>query len=95
MSRDKAADAAARAYEVFTTTIAKPDGRRALAENPEETFEQAGVKFSDLPATVRALLKDLSYEELRLLHRYRATLEKANLLQEQRSRGGFATVCKF
>ena len=96
MSTNKAASlAAAKAYEVFNEAIADPDRRRALAEHPKETFEEAGVKFNQLPARVRALLKDLSYEELRVLHRYRATLEKAELLTEQRSASGLSTICKF
>ena len=95
MSTDKRSEAAAKAYLVFNEAIADPDRRRALAERPEETFRDAGVKFGDLPAGVRSFLKDLSYEELRVLARYNATLEKANLLQEQRSAGRFATICKF
>lgn len=96
MSTDKASSrAAAKAYAVFNEAIADPDRRRGLADHPKQTFEEAGVKFNELPARLRALLKDLSYEELRLLHRYNVTLEKAELLTEQPSASGLSTICKF
>ena len=95
MSTDKTSQAAAKAYAVFNEAIADPDRRRALAEDPEGTFREAGVKFSDLPGRLRSLLKDLSYEELRVLYRYTDTLTKANLIDERRSASGISTICKF
>jgi hypothetical protein len=95
VSTDKRSQAAEKAYAVFNEAIADPDRRRALAEDPEGTFKEAGVKFSDLPGRLRSLLKDLSYEELRVLYRYNDTLVKANLMDERRSAGGFSTMCKF
>jgi hypothetical protein len=95
VSTDKRSRAAEKAYAAFNEAIADPDRRRALAEDPEGVFKEAGIKFSDLPGRLRSLLKDLSYEELRVLHRYTDTLVKANLMEEQRSAGGFSTMCKF
>jgi len=95
VSTDKRSAAAAKAYAVFNEAIADPDRRRALANDPEGTLKDAGVRPSELPTQIRRLLEDLSYEELRLLSRYNIALEKSGLLQEQRSASGFATVCKF
>jgi len=95
VSTDKTSQAAAKAYAVFNEAIADPDRRRALAEDPEGTFKEAGVKFNDLPGRLRSLLKDLSYEELRVLYRYTDTLTKANLIDERRSASGISTICKF
>jgi hypothetical protein len=95
VSTDKSSQAAAKAYAVFNEAIADPDRRRALADDPEGTFKAAGVKLSDLPGRLRSLLKDLSYEELRVLHRYNDTLVKANLIDQRRSASGISTICKF
>jgi hypothetical protein len=95
VSTDKKSQAAEKAQAVFIEAIADPDRRRALAEDPEETFKEAGVKFSDLPGRLRSLLKDLSYEELRVLYRFNDTLVKANLVEQRRSAGGTSTICKF
>jgi hypothetical protein len=95
VSTDKRSAAAAKAYGVFNEAIADPDRRRALASNPEGTLKAEGVKVADLPAPIRRLLEDLSYEELRVLSRYNVALEKSGLLDQRHSAGGVSTICKF
>jgi hypothetical protein len=95
LSTDKRSAASAKAYAFFNDAIADPERRRALANDPDGALRDAGIRPSDLPAQIRRLLEDLSYEELRVLHRYNDALVRANLLDERRSAGGFSTICKF
>jgi hypothetical protein len=95
VSTDKRSKAAGKAYAFFNEAIADPDQRRALANDPEGTLKRAGVNIRELPTQIRRLLEDLSYEELRVLSRYNAALEKSGLLEEQRSARGYSTIAKF
>jgi hypothetical protein len=94
MSTEEGSAAAGKAQEIFTEAIADPYRRRALANHPEEAFEEAGVNFNALPSQLQALLKDLSYEELRLLSRVQDTLDRAGLIERPQSASG-GTICKF
>jgi DNA-binding MarR family transcriptional regulator len=95
LSDEKRTDVAEQAHAVFTEAIRDPHRRRQLAEHPQETFEEAGVDFDQLPADLQQLLKDLSYEELRLLARMNDTLEASGLIEQRQSASGLSTVCKF
>jgi hypothetical protein len=95
LSDEKRATVAERAHAIFIEAIRDPHRRRQLAEHPQETFEEAGVDFDELPAELQQLLRDLSYEELRLLARMNDTLEASGLIEQRQSASGLSTISKF
>jgi hypothetical protein len=95
VTTDKRSQATEKAYKFFNDAIADPAQRRALANDPDGTLKAAGINIRDLPTQIRRLLEDLSYEELRVLARYNAALEKSGLVKETQSAKGYSTIAKF
>jgi hypothetical protein len=62
-----------------------PKQRKAFWIDPEGALEKAGVKPGDVPESVLEILRDLSYEELRVLARVNARLDEAGVSQADKA----------